>query len=113
MRGSIVLVLALFGAVPAVAADPILGSWRNAAGWRAVVRPCSGQLCITLRSGPHAGTRIGNVTASGDGRYSGTVVDPATGRAYRGWATLSGRTVQLTGCLAGTAACRTETWTRR
>ncbi len=111
-RGSLVLTLVLAGAVPAFAADPIVGSWRNAAGWRALVRSCGGHLCITLRSGPYSGTRIGQVAASGDGRYSGTVVDPETGRTYRGSATLAGKVVRLTGCLAGTAACRTEIWTR-
>jgi uncharacterized protein (DUF2147 family) len=100
-------------AAPAVAADPIVGSWRTEAGSTAAVAPCGSGFCITLRSGQHAGKRIGTVSPAGAGKYSGTIVDPASDKSYSGSATLAGATLRMSGCVLGGLICRTQTWTRR
>ena len=107
------LVLSALLAAPAVvAADPIVGSWRTEAGTTAAIAQCGGAFCITLRSGQHAGKRIGNVSPAGAGRYSGTILDPASDKSYSGSATLSGASLRLSGCVLGGLICRSQTWSK-
>ena len=99
-------------ALPARAADPIVGNWRTEAGSIAAVSPCGKAFCITLRTGQHAGKRIGNFSASGGGKYSGTIVDPNNDKSYSGSGTLSGNSLRLSGCVLG-VLCRSQSWTRQ
>lgn len=96
----------------AFAADPIVGSWRTEAGSTAAISPCGGSFCITLRSGQHAGKRIGSFAPAGAGKYSGTIVDPASDKSYSGSGSLSGRSLRLSGCVLGGLICRSQTWSR-
>lgn len=96
----------------AQAADPIAGNWRTEAGSIAAVAPCGKAFCITLRTGQHAGKRIGNFSSSGNGRYSGTIVDPNNDKSYSGSGTLSGNSLRLSGCVLG-ILCRSQNWTRQ
>ena len=100
-------------ATRALAADPIVGNWRTEAGSTAAVAPCGGSFCITLRSGQHAGKRLGSVAPAGAGKYSGTIIDPATDKSYSGSATLSGASLRMSGCVLGGLICRSQTWSRR
>lgn len=96
----------------AIASDPIVGSWRTETGSTAAVSQCGGSFCITLRSGQHAGKRIGSVAPAGAGKYSGTIIDPANDKSYSGSATLSGRSLRMSGCVLGGLICRSQTWSR-
>ena len=110
------LVAGLYFAMAAVsaaqAADPIAGNWRTEAGSIAAISPCGKAFCITLRSGQHAGKRIGSFSASGGGKYSGTIVDPNNDKSYSGSGTLSGNSLRLSGCVLG-VLCRSQNWTRQ
>lgn len=110
------LAIAVFGFVavsPALAADPIIGNWRTEAGSIAAVAPCGGAFCITLRSGQHSGKRIGSVSPAGGAKYSGTIIDPASDKSYSGSATLSGKSLRMSGCVLGGLICRTQNWARQ
>ena len=102
-----------FAAPAALANDPIVGNWRTEAGSIAAVAPCGGAFCITLRSGQHSGKRIGSVSPSGAGKYSGTIIDPNTDKSYSGSATVSGASLRMSGCVLGGLICRSQTWSRR
>lgn len=65
-------------------------------------RPVQG---ITVVSG--FDQRQGNVWRGGE------VYDPESGRSYSARMTLNGNRLDVTGCVAWGALCRTETWTRR
>lgn len=107
-----IIALACAASTTAFASDPIVGNWRTEAGSTAAIAPCGSAFCVTLRSGQHAGKRIGSFSAAGAGKYSGTIVDPASDKSYSGSATLSGRSVRLSGCVLGGLICRSQTWSR-
>lgn len=109
MRGMSVA-LVFFTMAGSALADPIEGSWRTAAGSTAAIAACGGEFCIRLTSGAHSGKAIGRLKADAGG-YSGTVTDPAEDKTYSGSATVSGRTLKLTGC-AMKIFCRTQNWTK-
>lgn len=94
----------LLAAGPALA-DPLDGNWRTASGETAAI---SGG-AITLKTGKHAGKRIGNLKATGGGKYAGTITDPADDKTYAGSAKLSGTSLRMTGC-AMKVFCKTQTW---
>jgi uncharacterized protein (DUF2147 family) len=58
------------------AAEPIVGNWKTASGETAVIASCGGSYCITLKTGKHAGKRIGSMSGNGNS-YSGEITDPA------------------------------------
>lgn len=86
-------------------ADPIDGNWRTASGETASIAGGA----ITLKTGKHAGKRIGNMKATGGGKYSGTITDPADDKTYSGSAKLSGSSLRMTGC-AMKVFCKSQTW---
>ena len=94
------------------AAEPIHGNWRTESGAMARIASCGSQICITLTSGAHSGKQIGQMTPQGNGRYSGTITDPADDRTYSGNGTVQGNTLAMQGCVAA-IFCRTQTWTRQ
>lgn len=109
------LCLAMAGLIAlggAAAAEPIVGDWRTEAGAIARIAPCGNDICVTLTSGDHSGRQIGQMTPQGDGRYRGTIIDPADDRTYSGNGTVTGNTLAMQGCVAA-IFCRTQTWTRQ
>lgn len=94
-------------AAGAAYADPLDGNWRTASGETAQISGGS----IVLKTGKHAGKRIGNLSPSGNGRYSGTITDPANDKTYTGSAKLSGKSLRMQGCVAK-VLCRSQTWTK-
>lgn len=102
--------LALTGAA---AADPIEGKWKMPSGYDAQIAPCSGGFCLTYVTGPHKGKNFGQMTPTGNGQYSGTVVDYTKGgKQYSGKGQLSGATLSISGCVLGGLICRSQTLNR-
>ncbi|QWW70207.1 DUF2147 domain-containing protein [Rhizobium sp. WYJ-E13] len=107
--------LVLAGAVAlaaglAQAEEPIVGKWKTVAGDMAVIAPCSGGYCITLKSGKYAGKKIGTLAGTG-GSYNGEITDPSDDKTYSGFGNISGGSLKLKGCVMN-VLCKTQTWTR-
>ncbi|MBL8582979.1 MAG: DUF2147 domain-containing protein, partial [Rhizobiaceae bacterium] len=77
MRTVLLALVVLAASSAAGLADPIEGDWRTQAGPMANIAPCGGKFCIKLKTGRHAGKRIGVFSPTGDGEYSGTITDPS------------------------------------
>lgn len=45
----------------AFAGEAIEGNWKTASGETAVIGPCGGAFCVTLKTGKHAGKQIGKL----------------------------------------------------
>jgi uncharacterized protein (DUF2147 family) len=93
-------------------ADPIEGNWKTASGATAAIADCGGAICITLKSGQHAGKQIGKMNANGANKYSGEITDPVDDKTYAGKATLSGSSLTMKGCVFGGLICKGQTWNR-
>lgn len=93
-------------------ADPIEGRWRTQAGSTAQIAPCGGAFCITLKSGEHAGKRIGTLSLSGENSYRGEITDPENDKTYSGKASISGGTLKMSGCVLGGLICRSQNWSK-
>lgn len=104
------IVLALLSGSAVMAADPIEGNWKTKSGETARIASCgSGNFCITLKTGEHAGKQIGKV-ANADGTYKGKITDPSNDKTYTGKASLSGSTLKMSGCVLAGLICRSENW---
>lgn len=101
----------IVAAGPALA-DPIEGNWKTEKGTTAQIAQCGKAYCITLKSGEHAGRKIGTFEPSGGGKYTGKVTDPANDKTYNGKGSLSGNAFTMKGCVLGGLICRGETWKR-
>jgi uncharacterized protein (DUF2147 family) len=91
-------------------AEPIVGDWKTASGETAAIASCGGAYCITLKTGKHAGKRIGNMNGSGDS-YTGEITDPANDKTYSGSASIQGTSLKMQGCVLK-VLCKSQTWTR-
>jgi uncharacterized protein (DUF2147 family) len=111
MKLTTLLIAALF-AMPIVAnaAEPIEGNWKTASGATAAIAKCGGGFCITLKTGKHAGKRIGQMKGAGTD-YSGSITDPETDKTYSGSGTVSGSSLRMKGCVLA-VLCKSQTWTR-
>lgn len=109
---SLALATTLMVSGAALAADPIVGNWRTDSGETAAITG-GGPFAITLKTGKHAGKRIGSMKASGDGKYAGEITDPANDKTYSGKATLSGNNLKMSGCVLGGLICRSQNWKRQ
>ena len=94
----------------ALAAEPIEGNWKTASGATAVIAKCGGRFCITLKTGKHAGKRIGKLEGAG-ADYSGSITDPETDKTYSGAGTVSGKSLKMKGCVLA-VLCKSQTWSR-
>ena len=94
----------------ALAAEPIEGNWKTASGATAAIAKCGGSFCITLKTGKHAGKRIGKLDGSGND-YSGSITDPETDKTYSGSGTVNGNSLRMKGCVLA-VLCKSQTWTR-
>ena len=103
---------ALVMLIGAAHADPIEGNWRTESGSTAAIGACGSGYCITLKTGTHAGKRIGTFKADGESRYSGKITDPANDKTYTGKATLGGNSLKMQGCVLGGLICRSQSWSR-
>lgn len=102
--------LTLGTAASGFCAEPIVGNWKTASGETAAISSCGGSYCITLKTGKHAGKRIGNLSGGGDS-YSGEITDPANDKTYSGSASIQGSALKMRGCVLK-VLCKSQTWTR-
>jgi uncharacterized protein (DUF2147 family) len=94
----------------AFAGEAIEGNWKTASGETAVIGPCGGAFCVTLKTGKHAGKQIGKLSGKGNS-YSGDITDPANDKTYSGTGTVSGNSLSMKGCVLK-ILCKSQTWTR-
>ncbi|WP_313196563.1 DUF2147 domain-containing protein [Shinella zoogloeoides] len=94
----------------ALAAEPIEGNWKTASGATAAIAKCGGSYCITLKTGKHAGKRIGKLDGT-DADYSGSITDPETDKTYSGSGAVNGNSLRMKGCVLA-ILCKSQTWTR-
>lgn len=94
----------------AQAEEPIVGNWKTMSGDTAVIGPCGGSYCITLKTGKYAGKKIGTLAGTG-GTYDGDITDPAADKTYSGSGTISGNSLRMKGCVLK-VLCKSQTWTR-
>lgn len=94
----------------ALAAEPIEGNWKTASGATAAIAKCGGSYCITLKTGKHAGKRIGKLDGTGTD-YSGSITDPETDKTYSGSGAVNGNSLRMKGCVLA-VLCKSQTWTR-
>ena len=92
-------------------ADPIEGNWKTASGATAAISG-SGSFSITLKTGKHAGKTIGSFKSTGEGKYAGTITDPENDKTYNGKASISGKSLKMSGCVLGGLICKSQTWTK-
>ena len=95
----------------AVYADPIEGNWKTQTGATAAITG-GGPFTITLKTGKHAGKRIGSFSASGGGKYTGKITDPETDKTYSGKASLKGSSLSMSGCVLGGLICKSQNWSK-
>lgn len=117
--------LALAG--PALAADPVLGTYKTQPGdtgrfAHVELYECGANICGVIRkafdgngteiSSDTVGKRmIWDMSAKGDGSYSGGKIwAPDRDKVYKSKMQLSGKTLSVSGCVA--VICRSQTWSR-
>lgn len=93
----------------AASADPIEGNWKTRDGDTAAIGACGSSFCIKLTTGKYAGKSIGQMKASGNNSYSGSITKPSNGKTYSGSAKLSGSSLKLSGCVLA-VLCESQTW---
>ena len=97
---------------PALAAQPIEGTWKRTNGTLVRYAPAGGdKFCGTVMNGEYKGKSIGCMSGSGNS-YKGQVNKLDEGKTYSGSATVNGNSMKLSGCVA-MVLCKTETLTRQ
>ena len=96
----------------AALADPIEGNWKTASGATAAIAGGGDGFSITLKTGKHAGKRIGSFKTAGDAKYTGTITDPDSDKTYNGKASVTGSALKMSGCVLGGLICKSQTWTK-
>lgn len=106
-------------------ADPVAGTWKtevdDGAYAHIAMKPCGANICGTIAkafdaSGPIASENIGkqlvwDMVPGGDGSYaSGKIWQPSTGKVFKSKMSLSGNTLNVSGCVG--PFCKKQTWTR-
>ena len=120
-------ILALACATPALAADPVLGTFRTEPGdtggfAHVEIYTCDASICGVIRkafdasgsevASDNVGKRmIWDMSAKGNGSYGGGKIwAPDRDKTYSSKMELSGQTLKVSGCVA--IICRAQTWTR-
>lgn len=97
---------------PALAAQPIEGTWKRTNGTLVRYAPTGGdKFCGTVMNGEYKGKSIGCMSGSGNS-YKGQVNKLDEGKTYSGSATVNGNSLKLSGCVA-MVLCKSETLTRQ
>lgn len=127
MRTTILALAIGLGSAVAAQADGISGIFQTQAADSGDVgmvqfAPCGDRFCGTLVKSFHKdGTEfksdhqgmsiVSNMVDDGGGSFSGgTILDPSSNKTYKSKMSLSGSTLQVSGCVA--VFCRTQTWTK-
>jgi len=112
---------------PALAADPVIGTYKTQPGdngnyAHVEIYDCDGAICGVIRkafdgSGAElesdtVGKRmIWGMTSSGDGKYAGGKIwAPDRDKVYKSKMQLSGSSLSVSGCVA--IICRSQNWTK-
>ncbi len=96
----------------AIAAEPIVGTWKRPNGTLIRYAASGGQYCGTVMNGEYQGKSIGCMNGSG-ANYKGKVNKLDEGKTYRGKATVNGNTLSLAGCVLGGMLCKSEDLVRQ
>ena len=95
----------------ALAAEPIVGTWKRPNGTLIRYAASGDQYCGTVMSGEYKGKSIGCMKGSGN-NYKGKVNKLDEGKTYKGSAKVSGNSMRLEGCVVW-PLCKKETLTRQ
>ncbi|MBP1876350.1 hypothetical protein LPJGGPFB_05255 [Ensifer adhaerens] len=95
-------------------ADPIEGDFRTPkTGATAKVAACGARLCMTYTSGAFKGKQFATFTPTGNGQYSGKLIDLTNGgKEYTGKAEIAGSDIKVSGCVMGGLICKDEIFER-
>ncbi|TCD14172.1 DUF2147 domain-containing protein [Oricola cellulosilytica] len=99
-------------AAPAMAAEPIEGSWKRDNGTVIKYAANGGAFCGTVMTGEYKGQSIGCMKGSG-ANYKGKVNKLDEGKTYTGKASVNGNSMKLSGCVLGGVICKSETLKRQ
>ena len=113
-------------AAGAAFADPVEGTWQtqpdDGAYAHVVIAPCGANFCgkiaRTFKDGAeYKSANIGktlviDMAPEGEGKYVGKVWRPSNNKIYSGKIALSGKSLKLSGCVAGGLLCSKQTWSR-
>ena len=113
-------------AAGAAFADPVEGTWQtqpdDGAYAHVVIAPCGANFCgkiaRTFKNGTeYKSANIGktlviDMAPEGEGKYVGKVWRPSNNKIYSGKIALSGKSLKLSGCVAGGLLCSKQTWSR-
>ena len=120
------LILTILTALPALAADPVLGLWKTDVDDGAYayvdIHMCGEKICGTIvrtfnSDGEYKSENIGKdillgMVPQGNGKYVGEVWRPSNGKIYVGKLVLNGDKLKMKGCIAGGLICKSSNWTR-
>ncbi len=109
-----------------MAADPAVGLWKTQPddGAYAYVKidPCGAAVCGKIQrtfkgADEYNSENIGktlviDMKPDGQGNYAGQVWRPSNQKIYTGKMSVSGNTLNLSGCVAGGLLCSKQTWSR-
>ena len=111
VKSKIAIIVASIGiASAAIAADPVVGTWKTDNGELADIAPCGPSFCITAKTGDYAGQKLGSFKAGPDA-FTGRITDPRNKATYSGKLPVDGDRLKLRGC-ATPVLCKTQSWTR-
>lgn len=126
MRSMLLTAVAMLWALPALAADPLVGLWQtqpdDGAYAHVEIAPCGPAFCGSIKrsfnaqgeyKSPNTGKQlVRNMAPQGNGRYAGQVWRPSNDKIYTGKIELTGNAMKLSGCVAGGLFCSSQTWSR-
>ena len=112
MKWIVVAMMVSAVAAPAMAGEPIEGTWKRDNGALIQYAPSGGKFCGTVLTGKYKGQSIGCMAGSG-ADYKGTVNVLDEGKSYSGKARVEGGTMKLSGCALGGLICKSATLVRQ
>lgn len=91
-----------------VYADPLVGTWKRTNGTMIKYSSAGGsRYCGTVLNGEFRGKSIGCLSGS-NGSYKGKVNKLDEGKTYTGKASVTGKTLKLSGCVFGGLLCKSD-----
>ena len=126
MKRLILAAALVLGGAGFAAADPIEGIWQtqpdDGAYAHVKIAPCGDAYCGTITrtfnsGGEYKSENIGkqlvqSMKPAGAGKYEGKVWRPSNNKVYLGKAQVSGKNMQLAGCVAGGLFCAKQAWVK-
>ncbi|MEX0955474.1 MAG: DUF2147 domain-containing protein [Rhizobiaceae bacterium] len=91
----------------ALAAEPIVGTWKRPNGTLIRYAASGSQFCGTVLTGEYKNQSIGCMKGSG-ASYKGEVKKLDEGKTYKGKASVNGNNLALAGCVLGGMICKSS-----